>query len=972
MGTKILRKVALFSTTALMTANMAYAQDAATVATEEAEASIVVTGSRIQGAQINDVLPVTVLDEQQIENTGASSGDELFRALPQNGTIAFNEQNATTQNNVRGDVGSVNLRDLGTGNTLLLINGRRMNLHPGFQTELLVPVVSPDTNEIAPGSVRRIEVLRDGASAIYGADAVAGVINTVLKGNLKGGFLEGDWRASDGTSLYSYSISGGLGFDFGGGRGNLTVYGGRFHENGLGSSGREYSRDDDRTRLLVGTDFEGEASFNNRNTFGPFGQFDIQTSPNSRTPINDDDFYLQPSTFTGCRMDFLNGICARNGETPTTAVRYNTIFGNSLISRKDRYNAMALLNYELTDSVEAYFEGSYYRSENQRFNDASAILSAVPVGIARTAYWNPFGPTTLVGGGANPNRLPGTTIPTTGADVIMERYRFVDGGNRSVLVDKDAYRLVAGLRGNFGAWDFDTGFVYSESKLTDLETNRVSLTAMQQSINRTTPDAYNPFNGGCLNDPGQGDCTPNPTAVFDTFRINVSRKGGTSLALADFKVSRDDLKREIGGLAARHLQESDIQMPAQAFQTLIEELLNEVLGLGPLEPLLADPMISDILINGVDNVYVERNGLLERSSTRFRDERHLLRIIDKIVSSVGRRIDESQPWVDARLEDGSRVNAIIRPCAIDGPSLSIRKFSKTPLSMDRLLEAGALSAPAAEFLRAAVKGRLNSLISGGTGSGKTTMLNAMSAFIDPRHRMVTIEDAAELQLQQDHVVRLETRPANTEGQGRITQRDLIINALRMRPDRIMIGEVRGAEAFDMLQAMNTGHDGSMTTLHANTPRDALSRIEQMIGMSGIDRFSVTCAAYLGGLATLVLVGLSFENLSSGLANSSSDGPFFCRTLESSGGDDDAVVFVFVLFALPFLARLCRLKHKAGKSEIILFSSCILLVCVALTLGSIDCASIIYTAFIVPDIMLAVALLAMPLCAWLLVRLCAGR
>ena len=402
MGTKIIGKLALFSTTALMTANMAYAQDAATVATEEAEASIVVTGSRIQGAQINDVLPVTVLDEQQIENTGASSGDELFRSLPQNGSIAFNEQNATTQNNVRGDVGSVNLRDLGTGNTLLLINGRRMNLHPGFQTELLVPVVSPDTNEIAPGSVRRIEVLRDGASAIYGADAVAGVINTVLKGNLKGGFLEGDWRASDGTSLYSYSISGGLGFDFGGGRGNLTVYGGRFHENGLGSSGREYSRDDDRTRLLVGTDFEGEASFNNRNTFGPFGQFDIQTSPNSRTPINDDDFYLQPSTFTGCRMDFLNGICARNGETPTTAVRYNTIFGNSLISRKDRYNAMALLNYELTDSVEAYFEGSYYRSENQRFNDASAILSAVPVGIARTAYWNPFGPTTLVGGGADP------------------------------------------------------------------------------------------------------------------------------------------------------------------------------------------------------------------------------------------------------------------------------------------------------------------------------------------------------------------------------------------------------------------------------------------------------------------------------------------------------------------------------------------------------------------------------------------
>lgn len=553
MASRMFSKLALFGGTALMTATMAHAQDAAAPAatippaTEETEPEIVVTGTQIQGAQINDVLPVTVIDEQQVENTGASSGDELFRAIPQTGTVAFNEQNATTQNNVRGDVGSVNLRDLGTGNTLLLINGRRMNLHPGFQTELLVPVVSPDTNEIATGSVRRIEVLRDGASAIYGADAVAGVINTVLKGNMKGGFLEADWRASDGTSLYSYSFSGGYGFDFSGGRGNLTVYAGHFHENGLGAQARAYSADDDKTALVVGTDFEGDASFNNRNTFGPFGQFDIQTSPNSRTPINDDDFYLQPSTFTGCRMDFGNGICARNGETPTTAVRYNTVFGNTLISRKNRYNAMALLNYELSDNVEAYFEGSYYRSENKRFNDASAILSAVPVGISRNAYYNPFGPT-LRNGQPNPQRLPGTTIPATGADLIMERYRFVDAGNRGVFVDKDSYRLVAGLRGNFGAWDFDTGFVYSEARLTDLETNRVSLTLLQQAINRTTPDAYNPFNGGCATgDPGQGDCTPNPESVIDSFRINVFRKGGTSLALADFKISRDDLFSLPGG-----------------------------------------------------------------------------------------------------------------------------------------------------------------------------------------------------------------------------------------------------------------------------------------------------------------------------------------------------------------------------------------------------------------------------------------
>ena len=526
----------------------AWAQEEPAPGTAEApptEPEIVVVGTQIQGAKINDVLPVTVLDEQAIENTGAASGDELFRAIPQAGTVAFNEQNADTANNVRGDVGSINLRDLGTGNTLLLINGRRMNLHPGFQTELLVPVVSPDTNEIAPGSVRRVEVLRDGASAIYGADAVAGVINTVLKGNMRGGFLEGDWRASDGTSLYSYRLSGGLGFDFGGGRGNLTVYGGYFHENGMPASERAYSADDNRLPLVEGTDFEGDSSFNNRNTFGPFGQFDIQ-APSSRTPIGDDDFFLQPGTFAGCDLDFGAGICARGGTTPVSAVRYNTVFGNSLISRKNRYNAMALLNYELSGNVEAYFEGSYYRSESRRSLDASAILSAVPLGISRDAYYNPFGPA-LRDGQPNPERLPGTTISDEGADLIMERYRFVDAGNRDVSVDKNSYRLVAGLRGNFGAWDFDTGFVYSEADTIDLARNRVSLTLLQQQINLTTPDAYNPFNGGCLDDPGEGDCTPNPQSSIDPFRISVFRKGGTSLALADFQVSRDDLLWLPGG-----------------------------------------------------------------------------------------------------------------------------------------------------------------------------------------------------------------------------------------------------------------------------------------------------------------------------------------------------------------------------------------------------------------------------------------
>ncbi len=306
-----------------------------------------------------------------------------------------------------------------------------------------------------------------------------------------------------------------------------------------------------------------------------------------------------------------------------------------------------------------------------------------------------------------------------------------------------------------------------------------------------------------------------------------------NLAAID-KVNREDLRREVSGLVSQVLIDEGSAMRAEEFKQLVDEVLDEVLGLGPLEPLLADPTINDILVNSHSSVYVERFGVLEKSKVRFRDERHLLRIIDKMVSRIGRRVDESQPWVDARLEDGSRVNAIIRPCAIDGPSVSIRKFATQPLTMAKLVEKGALSPPAAALLKGLVEARLNVLISGGTGSGKTTMLNAMSSFIGARERIVTIEDAAELQLQQDHVVRLETRPPSPTGTGTVTQRDLVRNALRMRPDRIVIGEVRGAEAFDMLQAMNTGHDGSMTTIHANTTRDALGRIEQMVSMIGME------------------------------------------------------------------------------------------------------------------------------------------
>jgi len=299
-------------------------------------------------------------------------------------------------------------------------------------------------------------------------------------------------------------------------------------------------------------------------------------------------------------------------------------------------------------------------------------------------------------------------------------------------------------------------------------------------------------------------------------------------------LSEDRLKEEIAVLVERLLAEDAVVVNSAERASLICDIQYEMLGLGPLEPLLADPTLSDILVNGYAQVYVERRGKLERTNVRFADDAHLMKIIDKIVSRVGRRIDESSPMVDARLPDGSRVNAIIPPVALDGPVLSIRRFAVVPLKMEDLLRFKTLTPEMASIVQGLAKAKINMLISGGTGSGKTTMLNILSGYIPPSERMVTIEDAAELQLQQPHVVRLETRPPNIEGKGEITQRALVKNALRMRPDRIILGEVRGAEAVDMLQAMNTGHEGSLATIHANSPRDALSRLENMIGMADMN------------------------------------------------------------------------------------------------------------------------------------------
>jgi pilus assembly protein CpaF len=295
----------------------------------------------------------------------------------------------------------------------------------------------------------------------------------------------------------------------------------------------------------------------------------------------------------------------------------------------------------------------------------------------------------------------------------------------------------------------------------------------------------------------------------------------------------EQLHNEVARLAEDLLTAENAPLSAFERERLVGEVRHELFGLGPLEPLLADPDVCDILVNSPKKVYIERGGKLELTNVEFKDDEHLMRVIERIVSTVGRRIDEASPMVDARLTDGSRVNAIIPPLSLDGPVLSIRRFGADPLRMSSLIEKNALTKDMADMFEMCVRARLNVLISGGTGAGKTTLLNALSSYIPNDERIVTIEDSAELQLQQPHVVRLETRPANIEGRGEVTQRDLVKNALRMRPDRIVIGEVRGGEAIDMLQAMNTGHDGSLTTIHANTPRDALARIETMIQMTGM-------------------------------------------------------------------------------------------------------------------------------------------
>ncbi|ESX95792.1 CpaF family protein [Mesorhizobium sp. LNJC405B00] len=348
---------------------------------------------------------------------------------------------------------------------------------------------------------------------------------------------------------------------------------------------------------------------------------------------------------------------------------------------------------------------------------------------------------------------------------------------------------------------------------------------------------------------------------FLTLKVEIHRHLIDRFNLAALETAtKDEILNEIRPIVREFVRSRNVPLNARELDQLTSDTADEMLGLGPIEPLLKDDSIADILINTHNRVFIERRGVIEETSIRFRDEAHLLRIINKIVSAIGRRVDESAPMVDARLADGSRVNIAVRPISVDGPLVSIRKFSKNPYSLERLMAFNSIRPPMIELLRIAVQSRKSILVSGGTGSGKTTLLNALSSYIPSKERLITIEDAAELQLQQPHVGRLETRPPNVEGRGEVRQRELLKNALRMRPDRIIVGEVRGEEAFDMLQAMNTGHEGSMTTIHANTPRDAISRLEQMVGMAGMP---MTHDAIRAQIASAIDIIVQTQRLSDG-------------------------------------------------------------------------------------------------------------
>ncbi|NVJ97884.1 MAG: TonB-dependent receptor [Alphaproteobacteria bacterium] len=505
---------------------------------------IIVVGSQIKGARISGSLPVSVVSTDDIVATGAVSGDELFRSIPQAGFVAFNEGAVGAGvNAARGDVNSINLRALGTGNTLALLNGRRMVLHPGFQTENLVPVVTPNTNTIPTFGVERVEVLRDGAAALYGADAVAGVVNTVLDDDFEGITLRGRYGFAENTGRQDLTLTGKAGFDFNGGATHLAVFGSYYNRNRTPASERDFSATSDRLPLVVGTQWEGDSQFFNSSVNSPFGRF---RADERIAELGDDDFHVQPASgdyASSCLLDRGDGVCFDNGTSLENELRFDFDARNTLHSARDRFNFFGILTHEFDSGMEFYSEAAYYHAKSVRHSFQGQVLTAQRFMIPTTAYYNPFGATTLLDGSPNPNRIAGLTdVPDEGYNIEVRNLRPVDAGPRITTVTDQSFRVLGGLRGNWGVWDWDTAVLYSEATTEDLTNNRISMTLFQEAISRNTADAYNPFAGGSLTDlTGVGTNTPNSESTIDSFRIDVSRDGKTTLFLTDFKVSNAEL-----------------------------------------------------------------------------------------------------------------------------------------------------------------------------------------------------------------------------------------------------------------------------------------------------------------------------------------------------------------------------------------------------------------------------------------------
>lgn len=515
---------------------------------------LVVLGSQIQGSSVTAAVPVTIVGEDQIEATGATSGDDLFRSIPQMGDISFNSSYLpNSSNSARGDVGSVNLRNLGVGNTLVLLNGRRVVAHPTSRAdENLVPVLTYNTNAIPVNGLKRLEVLRDGAAALYGSDAVAGVINTVLQDNFDGVTVEAQYGGAEGTGLHELQLNGFLGKNFAEGRGNVSLFLDYTDRSSLRASDQGFTASADKRPLFVGTRFEGATSLDGRTTTTPWASLQTPASfgtvRQGTTALTSSAgaFHAQPSTFASCQIQLGGGYCLDDGTPATSGVdrdlRFDApaTFDTTVIPSVERFNSMFTARYDVSDAVTAFTEVGFYTAKTRSVQAPTGTLSSLPVTAPAGNYYNPFGPTVFANGQVNPNRLANLNVPAAGLPVTIRTYSFVDAGANVVDVENTQYRVLGGLRGKAMGFNWEGALLYSKAKVDDVS-DGISATLLQKQLGLSTPDAYNPFNGGSLDNPSVGDARPSSQAALDAIRVKTRRESTSSLTLADFKVSKADL-----------------------------------------------------------------------------------------------------------------------------------------------------------------------------------------------------------------------------------------------------------------------------------------------------------------------------------------------------------------------------------------------------------------------------------------------